>query len=598
MPVGGMENDMKTIIDLITGEVAKAFAGKGFEEKYGMVTISNRPDLCQYQCNGALAAAKQYKTAPIKIAQEIAESLQASKTFKEITAIMPGFINITVSDDFLADFINRMKISEHYGCEKEARPKNIMIDYGGPNIAKPLHVGHLRSAIIGESIKRLLRYFGNKVTGDAHLGDWGTQMGLIIGELKRRRPDLVYFDDNYRGEYPKEAPFTISELEEIYPAASEYSKENPEFREEAKNITYQLQNGHRGYTAIWNHMLEVSVTDLKKIYETLNVSFDLWKKESDVQPYIPDMVQYFKDNNYAYISEGALVVDVKEETDTREIPPCMILKTDGAALYPSTDLATIIERMKLFHPDRIIYITDKRQELHFEIVFRCARKTGLVEEDTELTHIGYGTMNGKDGKPFKTREGGVMRLENLIKGVNDEVYRKIMENRSMEEEEARTIAAQVGLAAIKYGDLSNQISKDYVFDLDRFISFEGDTGPYILYTIVRIKSILSKYTELGRKTEEPPVILPAASSSERQLMLELVKFNEVLAAAYEELAPHRICAYIYDLANVFNGFYHDTKIISEEDAEKQSSWIALIALVQDILKECICLLGFEAPDRM
>ena len=588
---------MKTILDLITGELKQAFVEKGFEEKYGMVTISNRPDLCQYQCNGALAAAKQYKTAPFKIAQEIVDFLQNSTTFQEITAIMPGFINITVSDEFLSEYLNRMRQEEHFGCEKEPMPKTIMIDYGGPNIAKPLHVGHLRSAVIGESMKRILRYFGNQVIGDAHLGDWGTQMGLIIRELKRKNPELVYFDDSFQGEYPKEAPFTISELEEIYPAASEYSKENPVFREEAKNITYQLQNGHRGYTAIWNHMLQVSVTDLMKNYETLDVSFDLWKKESDVQQYIPEMIQYFKDNHYTRISEGALVVDVKEETDTKEVPPCMILKSDGATLYHTTDLATIVERMKLFAPDRIIYITDKRQELYFETVFRCARKTRLVKEDTQLIHIGFGTMNGKDGKPFKTREGGVMRLENLIKNVNDEVFRKIMENRDMEEEEARTIAAQVGLAAIKYGDLSNQAAKDYIFDVDRFTSFEGDTGPYILYTIVRIKSILAKCKEKNQRMESS-VIMPAAASSERILMLELTKFNEMLQQSYMELAPHRICAYIYDLANAFNSFYHDTKIISEEDIVKQTSWITLISLVQDILLTCIDLLGFEAPQRM
>ncbi len=589
---------MKTIIELIAEEVKQAFVEKGYEEKYGMVTISNRPDLCQYQCNGALAAAKQYKTAPIKIAEEIVVFLKESSTFKEITAIMPGFINITVSDEYLSNYLNQMKSAEHFGCDKEPAPKTIVIDYGGPNIAKPLHVGHLRSAVIGESVKRLLRYYGNHVIGDAHLGDWGTQMGLIILELKRRKPELVYFDESFEGEYPQEAPFTISELEEIYPAASEYSKANPDFREEAKNITYQLQNGHRGYTAIWNHMLNVSVTDLMKIYKTLDVSFDLWKKESDAQPYIPEMIQYFKENNYTRISEGALVVDVKEETDTKEIPPCMILKSDGATLYNTTDLATIVERMKLFSPDRIIYITDKRQELYFETVFRCARKTKLINETTELTHIGFGTMNGKDGKPFKTREGGVMRLENLIKSVNEDVFRKIMENRSMEEEQARLIASQVGLAAIKYGDLSNQASKDYVFDVDRFTSFEGDTGPYILYTIVRIKSILAKYKELNPNTEIPTIINPAASTAEQALMLEITKFIDMLHTAYKEIAPHRICAFIYDLANSFNSFYHDTKIIAEEDKEKQSSWIALISLVQEMLLQCIDLLGFVAPERM
>lgn len=589
---------MKTIIELISQELKEAFASSGYEEKYGTVTVSNRPDLCQYQCNGALAAAKQYKTAPIKIAQEITQKLTESKSFKEITAIMPGFINITLSDGFLALYLNQMKEAEHYGCEKDPKPQKILIDYGGPNIAKPLHVGHMRSAIIGESIKRLLRFCGNDVTGDVHLGDWGTQMGLVIAELKKRKPELVYFDDNYKGEYPKEAPFTITELEEIYPAASAYSKENPEFKEEAKHITYLLQNGHPGYRAIWNHMMEVSVTDVKRIYELLNVSFELWKKESDVQPYIPQLVQYMKDNNYTRISEGALVVDVKEETDTREIPPCIILKSDGASLYNTTDLATIVERMELFNPDQIIYITDKRQELYFETVFRCARKTLLVNETTKLTHIGYGTMNGKDGKPFKTREGGVMRLENLINGVNEEVYRKIMENRSMEEAEAREIAAQVGLAALKYGDLSNQVSKDYIFDIDRFTSFEGDTGPYILYTIVRIKSILAKFAELSKEGKIEKTIQPATSLSEEALMLELTRFNEMILTAYEELAPHRICAYIYDLANVFNSFYHNTKIITEEDTKKQASWITLITLVQDILITCIELLGFTAPERM
>jgi arginyl-tRNA synthetase len=588
---------MKTMIELISEEVKEAFVKNGYEEKYGIVTISNRPDLCQFQCNGALAAAKQYKQAPIKIAESIVDSLQSSKSMKEISAIMPGFINIKVSDEFLAAYLNQMKTEERFGVEKEEHPQTILIDYGGPNIAKPLHVGHMRSAVIGESIKRLFRFRGNQVIGDAHLGDWGTQMGLVIAELKKRKPDLVYFDESFEGEYPTEAPFTISELEEIYPAASEFSKTNPEFKEEAKRITYQLQNGHRGYTAIWNHMLEVSVTDLMKIYDSLKVSFDYWKKESDAQPYIPGMIQYFKDNNYTRISEGALVVDVKEETDAKEIPPCMILKSDGATLYNTTDLATIVERMELFNPDRIIYITDKRQELYFETVFRCARKTKLVREDTILNHIGFGTMNGKDGKPFKTREGGVMRLENLIKSVNDEVYRKIMENRNMEEEVARKIATQVGLAALKYGDLSNQVSKDYIFDIDRFTSFEGDTGPYILYTIVRIKSILAKYMELDKKISATN-ILPGESESEQALMLELSKFNEMIYAAYAEMAPHRICAYIYDLANAFNSFYHDTKIITEENEVKQASWIALITLVQDILLTSIDLLGFEAPERM
>ena len=589
---------MKTIINLIEDEMKKAFEDNGFDRKYGIVTISNRPDLCQYQCNGALPASKEYKTAPMNIAGPIVEQLKNNSKFKEISAIMPGFINITISDEFLGDYINNMKQEENFGIEKERNPKTIIIDYGGPNIAKPLHVGHMRSAIIGESIKRILRFMGNKVIGDAHLGDWGTQMGLVIAGLRMKKPDLVYFKEGFEGEYPKEAPFTITELEEIYPAASEYSKNNPEFREEAKQITYLLQNGHKGYLALWNHILEVSVNDLKKVYERLNVSFDLWKKESDAHPYINDMVQYFKDNNYARISEGALVVDVKKETDTKEMPPCMILKSDGATLYNTTDLATIVERMKLFDPDRIIYIVDKRQELYFETIFRTARKTKLVNEETILNFIGFGTMNGKDGKPFKTREGGVMRLEHLIQNVTDEVYTKIVENRSMDPEEAKEVAIKVGVAALKYGDLSNQVSKDYIFDVERFTSFEGNTGPYILYTIVRIKSILAKYEEMGKKLGVDATILPPTSSYEVNLMLEISKFSDVLYSAYEETAPNRICQYIYDLANALNSFYHETKIITEEDNRKQASWIILISLVLDILQTCSELIGIEAPERM
>lgn len=590
---------MKKLVDLISDDVKKAFALNGYDEKYGVVTLSNRPDLCQYQCNGAMAAAKLYKKAPIMIAQEIVTSLQGNSIIKDITAIMPGFININLNDEFIAEYVNNMRKSEDFGCEKEAVPKKVIIDYGGPNIAKPLHVGHMRSAIIGESLKRIFKFMGNDAIGDVHLGDWGTPMGLVIAELKRRKPDLIYFDDAYTGEYTDEAPFTISELEDIYPAASAYSKEDPDFLEEAKRITYLMQNGHRGYMALWKHMQDVSVTDLKKIYDNLNVSFELWKKESDAQPYIPDMIEYLKENNYARISEGALVVDVKEESDTKEIPPFMLLKSDGATLYSTTDLATIVERVKLFNPDHIIYITDKRQELHFELLFRVAKKTQLIKPDTRLQFIGFGTMNGKDGKPFKTRDGGVLRLEYLIKLVTDEVYKKIMENRSMSEEEARQVAKKVGLAALKYGDLSNQATKDYVFDLERFTSFEGNSGPYILYTIVRIKSILDKFNETGRTISTSFDILPAGSQVERELMLEVTRFSDMIYAAYEEQAPHRVCQYIYDLADKFSSFYHETKVISADNSEeRQASLILMIKLVQDLLLTCIDLLAFDAPERM
>ena len=595
---------MKKILDLITDEVTKAFTECGYDAKYAKVTLSNRPDLCEYQCNGAMAAAKEYKKAPFMIADEVVEKLAANPIFAMAESVKLGFLNLKIDEAYLADYVAKMQEDEgRFGCEKTEAPKTIMIDYGGPNVAKPLHVGHLRSAIIGESVKRIGKFMGHNVIGDVHLGDWGLQMGLIITELKLRRPELVYFDDAYTGEYPEEAPFTISELEEIYPTASKKSKEDEAYKEAAMQATFELQHGKRGYQALLKHILNVSVTDLKRNYANLNVSFELWKGESDAQPYIPDMVQKMKDDGFAYISDGALVVDVKEETDTKEIPPCMILKSDGASLYNTTDLATMVWRMKDYNPDELIYVVDKRQELYFTQVFRCARKTGIVKPETELKFLGFGTMNGKDGRPFKTRDGGVMRLEHLISGINEEMLAKIQENQKTKEnlgistEEAENTAKMVALAAIKYGDLSNQASKDYIFDIDRFTSFEGNTGPYILYTIVRIKSILNKYHGLG-KDESGAVIGAANSKSEKDLMLELSKFNAVMESAFEETAPHKICSYIYDLANAFNSFYHGTKIMSEENETVQKSYIRLLELTKSVLETCIDVLGFSAPERM
>ncbi len=588
---------MKKILEALTEEMAKAFEAAGYDGSLGKVTLSNRPDLCEYQCNGAMAGAKQYKKAPIMIANEVAEKLTDSNVFGEVSAVAPGFLNLKVSEGFLLDYLKGMEADAKFGLEMPENPKKIIIDYGGANVAKPLHVGHIRSAVIGESLKRICRYAGHEVIGDVHLGDWGLQMGLVITGLQDRQPDLVYFDENYDGEYPAEAPFTISELEEIYPAASAKSKEDPEYKARAMEATFKLQSGVRGYRAIWKHILNVSVEDLKKNYGSLNVEFDLWKGESDVHDLIPDMVKYMKEEGYARESEGALVVDVKEETDTKEIPPCMILKSDGASLYNTTDLATILERMNLYKPDSMIYVVDKRQDLYFDQVFRCARKTKLVTPETELKFLGFGTMNGKDGKPFKTREGGVMRLENLIRETKEEMYNKIREGREMPEEEAKAVAEIVAVSALKYGDLSNQASKDYMFDIDRFTSFEGDTGPYILYTIVRIKSILNKYKEQGGNLAEVS-LCEAQNDSEKALMLQLTQFNAMMSVAYEEIAPHKVCAYVYDLANAFNHFYHETKILGEENETKKAGWIALLVLTRDVLETCIEVLGFSAPERM
>ena len=588
---------MKKVIEILQEELSAAFEKAGYDKKYAKVGVSNRPDLCQYQCNGALAAAKEYHKAPIQMANEVVEFLKDSESFKEIAAQAPGFINMSVSDRFLADYINKMAASETLGLDKAENPETIVIDYGGANVAKPLHVGHLRSAVIGESIKRTARYLGHKVIGDVHLGDWGLQIGLIITELKHRKPELVYFDESFDGEYPTEPPFTMSDLEEIYPYASGYSKEHPEYKEDAQTATAELQSGSKGYLALWQHIINVSVADLKKIYTKLNVEFDLWKKESDAQPYIPQMVQDMKDGGYAHIDQGALVVDVKEETDTKEIPPCMILKSNGATLYNTTDLATIVERRRLFDPDEIIYVVDKRQSLYFEQVFRCARKTKIIGEDVKLEFVGFGTMNGKDGKPFKTRDGGVLRLEKLLEDVNEQVLDK-MKDRDMDKDMIDDAAAKISLAAIKYGDLSNQASKDYIFDVDRFTSFEGNTGPYILYTIVRTKSLLAKVKAQNITVDEKSAIEPADSKSETDVMLALTKWSETVNAAFEEHAPHKICQFVYELSDTFNKFYHENKIVTNENEKQRDSYIKLSALVGKVLETAIDLLGLEAPERM
>mgnify|MGYP004600007607 CR=1 FL=1 len=585
---------MKFLIDLISEQLSGAFEKAGFDAAYGKATLSNRPDLCEYQCNGALAAAKKYHKAPIQIANAVLEALGQSELFVSAEAVMPGFLNLKISEDYLAGYLRGMAQEAHLGVQADPAPRTIMMDYGGPNVAKPLHVGHLRSAIIGESIKRIYRFFGNKVIGDIHMGDWGLQMGLIMAQLQDDQPDLPYFNDSFTGDYPAEAPFTISELETIYPAASARSKTDEAFAARAHEATFRLQSGVRGYRALWQHIMRVSVADLRRNYDNLGVSFDVWLGESDAQPYIPQMLETVKARGLCVESDGALVVPVQEESDTKEIPPCILVKSDGATLYATTDLATIVQREQDYHPAKYLYLTDKRQNLHFEQVFRVAKKAGLVGPDTELAHIGFGTMNGKDGKPFKTREGGVMRLETLIGDVTDYVTGKIRENQTVSDDELPATARCIAMAALKYGDLSNLATKDYVFDLDRFSSFEGNTGPYILYTIVLIKSILAKFA----KPVSWELLLPAGSSEQKQLMLVLSRMSDALWSAYRDSAPNAICAYIYELATAANKFYHDVKILAEPDPAKQASYASLMDLTRSALETCIDLLGFSAPDRM
>ena len=582
---------MEQILDIITEKMQAAFEEAGYDRSYGRVTVSNRPDLCEYQCNGALAAAKQYHCAPIKIAQAVVENLNA-EDYSLVEAVNPGFINLKLSGHFLKEYLETMRTAPKFGAAQIGAGKTVVVDYGGANVAKPLHIGHLRPAIIGESLKRLYKYLGYNAIGDVHLGDWGLQMGLIIAELSERQPELPYFDPDFTGEYPKEAPFTVTDLEEIYPTASA-KKADPEFSHKAHQATLELQQGRRGYRALWRHIMNVSVADLKKNYDNLDVHFEKWLGESDADPYIPPMVEDMKKRGIAVPSEGAWVIPVAQEGDKKEMPPCILVKSDGSSIYATTDLATLVQRMQDWHPDKVLYVTDKRQNLHFEQVFRAARKAGIVPDTTELEHVGFGTMNGKDGKPFKTRDGGVLRLETLISDMTDFVRAKVVENRIVEPEEVESTTAKIAMAALKYGDLSNQPTKDYNFDMERFAAFEGNTGPYILYTIVRIKSILSRYGEW----ENLPIQEPANDYA-KDLMLAITKFGPALEGALKTSSPNLICAYVYELAGCVNKFYHETPILKEEDETVKAGHIALIGLAKNILEASIDLLGFHAPEKM
>ena len=582
---------MEKILDIITEKMQQAFQAAGYDPSFGRVTVSNRPDLCEYQCNGALAAAKQYKCAPIQIAKAVAEQLE-SADYDTCEAVMPGFINLKLSGHFLAGYLERMRTAPDFGVKKTGAGKTIVVDYGGANVAKPLHIGHLRPAIIGEALKRLYKFLGWNAIGDVHLGDWGLQMGLIIAELSERQPELPYFDENYTGEYPKEAPFTVSDLEEIYPAASA-RKADPEFSHKAHQATLELQQGRRGYRALWQHIMNVSVADLKKNYDNLDVHFEKWLGESDADPYIPTMVEDMKRRGIAVQSEGAWVIPVAEPGDKKEMPPCILVKSDGSSIYATTDLATLVQRMQDWNPEKVLYVTDKRQNLHFEQVFRAARKAGIVKPETELEHVGFGTMNGSDGKPFKTRDGGVLRLETLISDMTDFVRAKVVENRIVEDGAVEATTQKIAMAALKYGDLSNQPTKDYNFDMERFAAFEGNTGPYILYTIVRIKSILSRYGAW----EQLPIQEPANVYA-KELMLSVTKLEPTLENALRTSSPNLICAYIYELAGCVNKFYHETRILTEEDETAKAGYIALIGLAKNILEQCIYLLGFSAPEKM
>lgn len=587
-----------TLRQTLTDLVSAAFEACGYDAELGAVTVSNRPDLCQFQCNGALSAAKRYKKNPAMIAQEVAAKLQDAPILKKAEFVPPGFLNLDVADSYLVERLSAMAADERLDLPRAKNALSIVVDYGGPNVAKPLHIGHLRTAIIGESLVRLARFLGHNVIGDVHLGDWGLQMGLIIVGLQDRQPDLCYFDETFAGPYPTEPPVTLDDLNELYPAASARSKTDEEFKARAQKATYDLQNGRAGFVALWKHFLALSVTDLKKSYAKLDVDFDKWLGESDAAPFVDEMLGILKDKGLSYLSDGALIVDVAQEGDEEEIPPIIIEKSDGSQLYGTTDLATILQRKRDFDPNEIWYVVDNRQAMHFKQVFRCAHKAGLVSEDTKLMHIGFGTMNGKDGKPYKTRDGGVMRLSDLIGTVTDAAREKMAESATasaLTEEEAAACAEKIGIAALKIGDLINHRTKDYVFDLDRFLASEGKTGPYLQYAAVRIHSVLEKAEAQGFA---PGALLEPASETERALLLALMSVGDTLLRAFSDHAPNGICEALFEITGLFNRFYYENKILSCPDAARRDSWLMLISITERMIALLLSLLAIRVPEKM
>jgi arginyl-tRNA synthetase len=589
---------MLSLTKRLTTIVADVFAEIGLDRKYGEVVASSRPDLGQFQCSGAIAAARSSNSDPREVAGSVVERLQRLDIFRDVLLAGPGFINLTLTDEFLAKHVQEMAVSERLGCERAASPRKVIVDYGGANIAKPLHVGHLRAAIIGESLKRLARFLGHDVLGDVHLGDWGLQMGTVIAELADRRPDLPYFDPAFHGLYPIEAPITVTDLEEIYPSASKHAKEEPAFMEAARQATYELQQGRSGYYALWQHIKVVSVADLRADYARLNIEFDLWLGESDTQARIPALIEQLKAGGWAHESQGALVVDVAEPTDKKEVPPLILVKSDGAVLYGTTDLATIQQRMQDFAPDVILYVVDKRQGDHFLQVFRAAFKTGIAPLSVHLEHVGFGTMNGQDGKPFKTREGGVVKLKDLIRSIVDKAWQRMAEieiGKGHDEAERSRISEIVGVATLKFADLTNHFSKDYVFDLDRFSSFEGRTGPYVLYAATRARSILARAADQG--LAPGPIVAPT-SDVEREVLLKIAELPDVAPLAFQSRALNSLCDYAFDLATLFNRFYHEHHILHEEDVARQASWLSIARLTATALGIVLDILGIEVPEQM
>jgi arginyl-tRNA synthetase len=587
---------MSSLREQLTATFADAFAACGLERKFGQVVVSQRPDLGQFQCNGALAAAGVHKDNSRQIAQGVIDALEHREALANVSLTGPGFINITLADEFLTACVQRLTTDERLGCSAVPESKKIVIDFGNPNVAKPMHVGHLRSTIIGNSLQRLCCFMGHHVISDTHLGDWGTPMGMLISELEQRQADLSYFNPDYTGPYPPESPVTIADLQEMYPNASIRCQGDEKALAAAHQATVELQQGRPGFRALWQHFVDISIKELKDDFDSLGVTFDLWLGESDYHDRIPSMLEQLQLSGYTQLSDGALVIPLVQESDQKEIPPLILVKSDGGFLYGTTDLATIQQRVDDFGADEILYVVDARQSLHFEQVFRAARKTGLAQ-DVILKHIAFGTMNGPDGKPFKTRAGGVIRLKDLITMVTAEALERMTKTGIAEgygEAERLDIARKVGLAALKFADLMNHRTSDYVFDLERFTKFEGRTGPYLLYTAVRIKSILRKAEE--KALVPGPILTP--THLERDLMLALCQLPDAVQNSYWSYVPHHLCDFAYHLAQTFNRFYDQCHILSKKNSTLQSSWLALAQLSLSELELLLSLLGIETPDRM
>jgi len=585
---------MPSLMIQLSEILGQVFESEGLDKSFGRVIVSDRPDLAQFQCNGAMAAAKSAKKNPREVATKIVETLKDNKNFSKIEIAGPGFINLTLTDDALKNYISSIVNDARCGAEPINHGDNIVLDYGGPNVAKAMHVGHLRSSIIGDSIRRILKFAGYNTIGDIHMGDWGTMMGMVISELELQYPDWIYFDKNYMGDYPTESPVTIEDLAIIYPKGSGDSKSSPERMALSHVATVDLQNKRRGYYALWQHMLCVSIESMKANFTALNVHFDIWKGESDVHDLIAPMVDDLKTKGYAVESDGAIVVHVKKNDDNKEFPPLILYKRDGGVMYGTTDLATLVDRMNIYHPTKILYIVDQRQNLHFNQVYRAGYITKIVPESVELNHLGYGTMNGTDGKPFKTRDGGVLRLEDLIQMGRDKALEKMNElhaGDAFPEAEKNDVAMKVAIAAIKFADLQNNRIADYIFDLDRMTSFEGKTGPYLLYQAVRIKSLLEKanYKSTG------DILI---TDSDRPLYLMLSELPEIIENAVRNYTPHVICDHAFKLAQAFSSFYGNTHILSESNEKQKQSWLILSAMVLAQLELMLDLIGINVPKRM